>query len=92
MAEIIHINADGNYCMIHFTEREEMLVSKNIGFYDETLNSFGFMRVHRGHTINLHHVLEYCRYDGGSVIMSDNCKIPVSNVKKDELLEKMNGI
>lgn len=86
MKNIIHIEAAGSYCHFHIEGKGGMTISRNIGNYEDVLKEFGFQRIHRGHIANLHHVTDFYRQDGGMVLMSDGCKLPVSNGRRDELL------
>ena len=45
------------------------------------------MRVHRSSIVNLRHVLEYNRQDGGYVKLSSGKLIEVASSKRDRLLD-----
>jgi two-component system LytT family response regulator len=47
------------------------------------------MRVHKSFLINLLHVKEYTRGEGGTVIMSNSMEIEVSRRKKEQFLIKI---
>ena len=85
--DIVRLESSGNYSRFHFTSRKPLLVSKTLKEFDEMLNPYGFMRVHQSHLINLNHILQYEKSNGGSVILSDNQPVPVSLRKKDVLLD-----
>ncbi len=85
--DIVRLESTGNYSRFHFTSRKPLLVSKTLKEFDEMLNPYGFMRVHQSHLINLDHILQYEKSDGGSIILSDNQPVPVSVRKKDVLLD-----
>ncbi len=51
--------------------------------------SAGFIRIHKSYLVNLLHVKEYIRGEGGSVILSDNREVAVSRRKKDYFLSRM---
>jgi len=85
--DIVRLESTGNYSRFHFTSRKPLLVSKTLKEFDEMLNPYGFMRVHQSHLINLDHILQYEKSNGGSVILSDNQPVPVSLRKKDVLLD-----
>jgi LPS sulfotransferase NodH len=57
--------------------------------YENLLKDTSFLRIHKSFLINLHHVREYQRGEGGMVIMSDNAEIEVSRRKKDQFLVKI---
>jgi two-component system, LytTR family, response regulator len=47
---------------------------------------FNFFRPHNSHLVNLNHVREFIRGDGGYLVMENKMKIPVSKNKREELL------
>ncbi len=89
MSNIIRIEADGQYCKFILQDRNPIVISKNIGLYEESLDGYQFMRVHRSDIVNLHFVTEYIRHDGGYVRLTDGSKVEVSNSKKEELLGRL---
>ncbi len=89
MSSIIRIEAEQNYCKFILMHSNPLLISKNIGVYEDSLDGYQFMRVHRSNIVNLHYVTEYIRHDGGYVRMKDGSKVDVSNTKKEELLGRL---
>jgi two-component system LytT family response regulator len=87
--EIIRCQAEINYTNFYLTSKSKMLVTKTLKEYEELLNDYDFMRVHNSHLINLHHVKNYSRGEGGSVTMSDGTTVDVSRRKKDEFLKRL---
>jgi len=57
--------------------------------YEDLLNDYDFIRVHNSHLINLHHIKNYTRGEGGVVMMSDGTEVDVSRRKKDEFLKRL---
>lgn len=89
LADILYAEASGNYTTFHFTNQPAVCTSKPIHDYEELLNDSGFVRVHKSFLINLLHVKEYLRGEGGMVVLSNNRKLEVSRRKKDSFIEKM---
>ena len=87
--EIIYCEASSNYTNFHFTNRPTICASKPIHEYEELLTDSGFVRVHKSFVVNLEHVKEYIRGEGGSVILSNNYEVEVSRRKKDMLMTRM---
>ncbi|MEO1255383.1 MAG: LytTR family DNA-binding domain-containing protein [Bacteroidota bacterium] len=83
--EIIHCESDLSYT-IFYTDKERIMVSKTMGYYDELLNTRGFFRVHKSHLVNLKHVKKIHKTDGGEAELSNGSKIPISQRKKEEFL------
>lgn len=87
--EIIYCEASGNYTNFYFSNRSAICASKPIHEYDELLADCNFVRIHKSVIVNLEHVKEYIRGEGGSVILSNNQEVEVSRRKKDLLMTKM---
>lgn len=87
--EIIYCEASSNYTNFHFTNRASICASKPIHEYEELLADCNFVRVHKSFVVNLEHVKEYIRGEGGSVILSNNHEVEVSRRKKDMLMTRM---
>ncbi|MBL7743973.1 MAG: response regulator transcription factor [Chitinophagaceae bacterium] len=87
--EIIYCEASSNYTNFHFTNRPSICASKAIHEYEELLADSNFVRVHKSFVVNLEHVKEYIRGEGGSVILSNNYEVEVSRRKKDMLMTRM---
>lgn len=86
---IVNIEAHQNYCKFYFGNREPILISKNIGTYEESLAPYNFMRVHRSHIVNLVKVHEFRRTDGGALVMKNGNSIDISRNKKEEVLKRL---
>ncbi len=89
MSNIIRIEAEQSYCKFYTQNGSCLMISKNIGVYEESLENYNFMRVHRSHIVNLHFVTEYIRHDGGCLRMKDSSMVDVSSAKKEELLGRL---
>jgi two-component system LytT family response regulator len=87
--DIIYCEASGNYTNFNFTNRLSICASKPIHEYEELLEDSNFVRIHKSFVVNLEHVKEYIRGEGGSVILSSGHEVEVSRRKKDMLMTKM---
>lgn len=87
--EIIHCQAEVNYTHFFFASGKKLLVIKTLKEYEDLLEDCGFMRVHKSHLINMHHVKSYSKGEGGIVTMSDGTMIDVSRRKKEEFLQRL---
>ena len=87
--DIIYCEANSNYTNFYFINHTTVCASKPIHEYEELLEDCSFVRIHKSLLINLEHVKEYVRGEGGSVILSDGHELEVSRRKKDLLMTKM---
>ncbi len=85
--DIIYCESENNYTNFFLTNGKSILVSKPIKKYDEILSEVGFMRVHQSFLVNMNHLKEYDKSDGGFLIMINGKNIPVSTRQKVLLLK-----
>jgi len=88
LEEIVYCEAKRSYTVFHFTNNKPIMISKPLFDYDRLLTSL-FLRVHKSFLINLMHVKEYVRGEGGTIIMSNGAEIEVSRRKKEQFLLKV---
>ncbi|MDB5282213.1 MAG: DNA-binding response regulator [Bacteroidota bacterium] len=86
LSEVDYLKADRNYTLIKRTGKKDMLVSKPLKDFEETLSATQFMRIHSGYLVNLNKVQRYVRADGGYAVMEDGTQITVSRSHKDEFI------
>jgi two-component system, LytTR family, response regulator len=87
--DIIYCEASSNYTNFHFTNRPVICASKPIHEYEELLEDCNFIRTHKSFMVNLEHVKEYIRGEGGTLLLSNNHEVEVSRRKKDILMTRM---
>ena len=89
LSDILYAEAAGNYTNFHFAGHNTVCTSKAIHEYETLLDDAGFVRIHKSYLVNLLHVKEYIRGEGGSVILSNNKELEVSRRKKDVFIARM---
>lgn len=89
--EIIRCESDQSYT-IFYTTRGQILISKTMGYYEELLSPFGFTRVHKSHLINLSHIRQVIKSDGGTVVMSDGTDVGISQRKRESFMQKLDEL
>lgn len=89
--DIIRLESDGSYTKLFMYDGTSHLASKNLGFYEDQLKNNNFSRVHHKHLVNLSHMKNYIRGEGGTVLMSDGSSVEVSRRKKEEFLRDLEG-
>jgi two-component system LytT family response regulator len=65
------------------------MASKPLADFEPFLIANGFVRIHKSHLINLHHVQRYIKGDGGTAVMSDGSQVSVSRGGKIGLMERL---
>ncbi|MDZ4748203.1 MAG: LytTR family DNA-binding domain-containing protein [Saprospiraceae bacterium] len=87
--DIIYCEASSNYTNFYFTNRPVICASKPVHEYETLLEDSGFVRIHKSYVVNLAHIKEYLRGEGGSVILSSGQEVEVSRRKKELLMQRM---
>jgi two-component system, LytTR family, response regulator len=90
--DILYCEAERSYTIFHLEGNKTVTVSKPLLEYDSLLSDTTFLRIHKSFLINLRHVKEYQRGEGGLVIMSNNAEIEVSRRKKEQFLVRIKEI
>ena len=85
--EIIMCNSDSNYTMVYLTGKRKKLISKTLKEVEEWMKPYNFFRAHLSYLVNLDHIKEYVRADGGYLIVSEGHSLPVARNRKDDLMK-----
>lgn len=89
LKDVLFCEASGSYTNFYFADKHFVCTAKTILEYEELLEDAGFVRIHKSFLVNLLHVKEYLRGEGGSVILSNGKEIEVARRKKDIFINKM---
>ncbi len=85
-SSIIYCESESNYTFIYLTGNKKVLLSKTLKEIEKSLDHPNFFRVQNSYLVNLNHIKEYIRGEGGELIMSNGDEVRVSRNKKEELL------
>ncbi|MCB0736726.1 MAG: response regulator transcription factor [Bacteroidetes bacterium] len=85
--EIEYLKAESSYTSIYLTNGKSLLVSKTLKEFEKLITNPQFMRVHRSYFVNLNHVRQYVRTEGGHLEMDNGDIVYFSKDKRDELLD-----
>ena len=89
LEEIIYCEAQRSYTIFRLINNKSIIISKPLFDYDKLLADTVFLRVHKSFLINLMHIKEYMRGEGGTVVMSDGMEVEISRRKKEQFLVKV---
>jgi two-component system, LytTR family, response regulator len=87
VVDILYCMAEGTYTKFYFCNNEPILVSKNLKEYEAMLEPLGFLRTHHSYLANPDKIKIYDKSDGGSLILEGGHSIPVSQRKKDFVIQ-----
>lgn len=85
--DIICLAANGSYTNVFLADKKPMLISKKLYQLIEMISHPDMFKPHRSYFINLNHVTQYTRRDGGQIIMDNELEIPLSTKRRDDFME-----
>lgn len=89
VADIIHISGEGNYSTVHRLHGKQIVVSKPLKFFEETLPVERFCRVHQSHLVNFAFVQRVLKGDEQAILLENDEVIPLARRKKDEFMQHL---
>lgn len=84
---ITRCEADGNYTHLFTTDGERLVTARTLKEFEELLAPHRFERVHMSHLVNLLHVRKFLNRDGGTLVLGDGGTVPVSQRKRQQVIE-----
>jgi two-component system LytT family response regulator len=84
---IIYCESESNYTYIYLAQGKRVMISKTLKEVEKIIGNPGFFRVQNSYLVNLGHIKEYIRGEGGELIMSNGDEVKVSRKKKEELMK-----
>lgn len=91
VSDILFCEAEGTYTKFNISPDKIILVSKNLKEYESMLEPEGFIRTHHAFLVNPNKIKMYDRSDGGMLVLETGRTVPISQRKKEmvlQLLEK----
>lgn len=92
LEEIIFCEAEDSYSIFFLGDGTKICSAKTLLDYELLLQNTSFLRVHKSYLINLQHIKEYQRGDGGTVTMSNGTEIEVSRRRKEFFLARIKEV
>lgn len=87
LSDIIYMQAESNYTIIHFINHPKLVASRTLGDFEEILPSEMFYRPHNSYLINLNYIRRYIKGDGGQIEMENGHYVDVARRKKEEFIK-----
>ncbi len=89
VSEILFCEAEGPYTRFYIAGSNNILVSKNLKEFEEMLVPLGFLRTHHSYVANPAKIKVYDKTNGGALILEGGHSIPVSQRRKDVVLDSL---
>jgi len=83
---LVRIEASSNYCWLHFSNGKKTLTSKTLQWFEESLSSKQFIRVHRTHLVNTAFISQYLNHANGKILLQNGDAIGISRRKRSYFL------
>jgi two-component system, LytTR family, response regulator len=84
---ILYCQSSSSYTYFHLAEKRKLISSYPLKQYDEILGERNFFRAHKSFLVNLSHVKNYRKGEGGTIVMTDGQEIEVSRRNKEALMK-----
>jgi len=88
--DIIHCEASNNYTLFYLQNGERILVCKTLKEFSELLTPHNFIRTHQSHLVNQHFIKSLLKEDGGTLLLTDQAKIPISRQNREMVKARLN--
>lgn len=92
VSDIVRCESDTYYTRFYLADKQVIMVSNTLKFYDEMLSEYGFFRIHQSHLINMDYFMQFKKAEGGCAILKDGSEIPVSFRKKELFLKAIENL
>lgn len=87
--EILYCEAEGTYTKFFIEGNAPILVSRNLKEYESLLEPLGFIRTHHSFLVNPDKIRLFDKRDGGQLLLEGGLCVPVSQRKKDQVLQML---
>lgn len=86
--EVVRMEADTSYTHIHLVNKKPFVASKTLKHFEEMLDGFDFIRCHKSHLVNPHHITRISN-DHDFILLTDGSKVEISRRKKEEVFQQL---
>jgi two-component system, LytTR family, response regulator len=91
--QIVCLKADNTYTEIVLVDGSRLVVSRTLKNFEEALGDDpNFFRCHKSYIVNMVHVTQYNKSDGGSILLRDKLEVSIAQDKVQEFLERVSFI
>ena len=90
VSNILRCVGESSYTTFHLKGGSKMVISRTLKEYEDLLGEHNFLRVHKSHLVNLNYVKSFIKSADAHLVMDDGSTVSVSNLKKQDVLKRMN--
>lgn len=89
-SDILYLKGERAYATIWLKDGSTILASRNLKYFEDLLMlNTAFFRCHRSFLVNLNHVKEFVRTDGGNLILQGGKSVSVASERIQPLLDRL---
>ncbi len=85
--DLLYCEAENCYTRFFLQHISPVLISKTLSTFEDFLKGFGFIRTHHSYLVNIDKIKMFDKSDGGNLILTSGHVVPVSQRKKDFVLQ-----
>jgi len=86
-SDIIYLEADSNYTILHLSGLKKIVATKTMGDFEKILDQPAFFRIHKSIIININYLKAYSSYQGNFVELSDGTSLSISRRRLGDFRE-----
>lgn len=87
--DIVRCQSNRNYTEVHLQNGHKIIVTKALKQFAELPALRSFARIHLSHLVNINYIDRFIKTDGGSLLLTNGIRLPVSKRRKDEWIKKL---
>ncbi len=87
--DVVMLRGAVNYTTVYLQNGKQIMIAHTLKYFEDILQDYGFLRVHRAYLINPIHLLEYDR-ENQKLFLSHNFSAEVSR-RRAKNLDVLNG-
>nr|WP_068892294.1 LytTR family DNA-binding domain-containing protein [Pedobacter panaciterrae] len=91
ITDIVRCEATNNYTTFYLQSKEQVLVCKTLKDFADLLKPHDFVRTHQSHLVNLRFVKSYLKEDGGTLLLDNQEKVPISRQNREIIRMALNA-
>lgn len=89
VSDILYCNSEGNYTTFEIKDSNNLVISKNLKYFENLLSQSGFLRIHKRHLINTTHIDSVVKGKTPAVIMKNGISLRISRLLKKEVFQQL---
>lgn len=90
LKDLLFCKADCSYTDFYLKDGQKFKASKGLKYYEELLADHShFQRCHKSYLVNLNHVTEHVKTDGGHLVVNREHNVPIASERSQYILKKL---